>query len=57
MNEDEQLKRKNQDESWEEGYFAGRDGEERLPPDKVSWPSHWRIGYDAAVEDRQRKKS
>lgn len=48
--------RQAQDDSWEEGYFAGRDGDPREVPE-TAWPSQWLIGYDAAVEDKQKKKS
>lgn len=44
--------RKAQDQSWEDGYFSGRDGDARQAPAGVSWPSHWYVGFDAAVADK-----
>jgi hypothetical protein len=48
--------RKAQDDSWEWGYTCGQNGEPAEPPEGVSWPSHWRMGYRAALEDIERKK-
>lgn len=41
-----------QDQSWEDGYFSGRDGDERRPPENTTWPSHWYVGYDSATADK-----
>jgi len=46
---------KAQDLSWEWGYSSGQDGKSDQPPPDVPWPSHWRMGYRAAVEDLERK--
>jgi len=58
VSEDNELRakiRKAQDDSWEAGYSAGQFNDPRTPPADVSWPSHWRVGYDAAVEDKEKK--
>lgn len=47
--------KQSQEDSWEAGYFAGRDGEPRVVPLWVKWPAHWRIGYDAAVADKKKR--
>lgn len=47
--------RKAKDDSWEAGYFAGRDGDPPECPANVDWPSQWRIGYAAAVEDKAKR--
>jgi hypothetical protein len=43
-----------QEDSWEEGYFDGRDGDPE-DSERASWPSHYRQGYRAAKEDAAHK--
>lgn len=55
-NEKRERVRREQDESWEAGYSSGQFGIWTNPPETTSWPSHWRMGYEAAKDDLTAKQ-